>query len=501
MKAIIALLIIVILHFTPGSVHAQSNDLLSNTYSPSNRPRMVAEWENAIGVLIAWPLSIPKELVVELAKDTKLYVLVTGPEAKLAAIQWMTKWGVTPDRVKLITAPQGKDASWTRDWGPHAVFTPDGTLKFADAKYLYATPVSGQACDDTLHFLYYDQAHQIEQTKIDDVIPDYIASTTDMDLIKLPFAFTGGNVITDGQHSGFSTCMLTNENRYAGVTDETLFRDLNQYLGLDNYHLISNFELKGIQHIDCFMKMLDEERLFVQRPPKDHPLYDVYEGIVNQELSKLTNAYGRPYQILRLDTDRYKGNDLAAYSNSLILNQTVYVPLFNIKQDSVALKQWADAMPGYTIKGFPFPLNPEKKLAYYRPEVYDHGSWGWNGGDALHCRTRAIWDQNMIYISVDRLPSNMLKEKSYTVNVLIKDYSKGSLVPDGLRVYWRVKGDTNWKDVRLSPTNLKDQFAAHIPGNMADVTIEYYVEAKSNWGSKSVMPRTAPKGFYSFSIK
>jgi hypothetical protein len=36
---------------------------------------MVAEWEPAIGVLIAWPLSIPKELVMELAKDTKLYLL------------------------------------------------------------------------------------------------------------------------------------------------------------------------------------------------------------------------------------------------------------------------------------------------------------------------------------------------------------------------------------------------------------------------------------------
>lgn len=420
---------------------------------------------------------------------------------KQDAIQWLTKWGVLPDRVKFITAPQGIDASWTRDWGPHEVFTEDGTLKFADAKYLYATPVTGSLCDDSLQFLYYDDHHKILQTKIDDAIPDHIAAAYDMEIVKLPFAFTGGNVITDGQRVGFSTCVLTNENRFAGVTEEKLFHDINQLLGMDEYHIISNFEQHGIQHIDCFMKMLDEDRLLIMRPPANHPLYDQYEGIVTQELSKLTNAHGKPYQILRLDTDRYDGDELAAYSNSLILNQTVYVPLFNIRQDSVALQQWAAVMPGYTIKGFPFPLDPQKPQGYYRQDIYHHyGTNGWTGGDALHCRTRAIWNPTMIYMSVDRLDSIMPKAKSYPVYVIIKDYSKGSLVPDDLLVHWRVKGEESWKDIQLTPTEYKDQFKADIPGNQAHVTIEYYVQAHSNWGTRETLPRVAPKGFYSFTV-
>jgi len=482
------------------SLYGQSTSL--DSYTPSNRPRMVAEWESAVGVLIAWPLSIPKELVMELAKDTKLYLLVDGNKTRQEAVQWLTKWDVMPDRVRFITAPQGIDASWTRDWGPHAVFTPEGDLKLADAKYLYATPVTGIHCDDSLHFIYYDQNHQIEQTKIDDAIPDHIGAAIDEEVIKLPFAFTGGNVITDGQESGFSTCALLNENRYTGVTDEVFMRDVNQLLGMDNYHIISNFENHGIQHIDCFMKMLDEDRLFVIRPPKNHPMYDQYEGIVKQELSQLKNAHGRPYKILRLDTDVYKGDQLAAYSNSLILNQTVYVPLFGIHQDSVAMKQWRDAMPGYTVKGFAFPLSHKKKLAYYRPQVYDlYDSIGWTGGDALHCRTRAVWDPTMIYMSVDRLADTLLKAKNYPVNVILKDYSKGSLVPDGLLLNWHVKGEKIWKTVKLTPTDVKDHYSGSIPGNMVNVDIEYYVEAKSNWGTKAVMPRTAPKGVYSFTIQ
>jgi agmatine deiminase len=484
------------------TVSAQSGINNGYAYSPSNRPRMVAEWEPAIGVLIAWPLSIPKELVEELAKDTKLYILINDNKARADAVQWLTKWGLTPDRVRFLTAPQGVDVARTRDWGPPAVFTQDGDFKLANAKYLNSTPVTGLHCDDSLHFVYTDQHQQIIQTKIDDVIPNFIAAALDLDVVKLPFTFTGGNVIADGQHSGFSTCALLNENKFTGISEEELRKNLNELLGLDNYHFISNFENKGIQHIDCFMKMLDEDRLFVLRPPKDHPAYDLYEGIVNQELSQLKNAHGRPYKILRLDTDRFNGDDLAAYTNSLILNQTVYVPLFGIHQDSVALKQWAAAMPGYTIKGFPFPLHHGKKLAYYRPQVYElYDSIGWTGGDALHCRTRAIWDPNMIYMSVDRLPDTLAKARNYTINVVIKDYSKGSLVPESLLLDWHIRGDNNWRTIQLTPTAIKDQYAATLAGNMANVIIDYYVEAKSNWGTKAVMPVSAPKGFYSFTIQ
>lgn len=464
---------------------------------------MAAEWEPAVAVLIAWPLSLPKELLIELAKETKLYLLVQDLKAKQEAVQWLMKWKITPDRIKFITAPQGVDVAWTRDWGPHAVFTPDGQMKLADGKYLFATPVTGLSCTDSLQFLYYDENHKIQMTKVDDVIPDYIASSTELELLPLPFAFTGGNVITDGQRSGFSTCILTNENRYLSVADEKLFAEIQQLLGMDQYHVIPNFEADGIQHIDCFMKMLDEERLFVMRPPSDHPAFPIYEKIVKQDLAPLKNAYGRPYQILRLDTKPYNAEgDLAAYSNSLILNQTVYVPLFGIPQDSVALKQWQEAMPGYAVKGFLFPVKPEP---YYQPGFLHMNeasgrTIGWNSGDALHCRVRAVWDPNMIYMSMDRIPATVPKAKTYTFNVIIKDYSTGGLIPESLMLRWRMRGEETWKDVRLLPTGFPDQFSAAIQGKFGGATVEYYAEAKSNWGTVATIPRVAPKGFYSFSV-
>jgi hypothetical protein len=282
------------------------------------------------------------------------------------------------------------------------------------------------------------------------------------------------------------------------VSDEKFFKDAGRILGIRQYNILSNFEEDGIQHIDCYMKLLDEERILVMRPPSDHPASAVYEGIITHELSKLTNAWGKPYQILRIDTDTYTGDKLAAYSNSLILNKVVYVPLFGIPQDSVALSQWEAAMPGYTIKGFDFVLAKEPALRQQAREIYQ--GIGWDAGDALHCRTRAIWDPNMIYISVNRLPATVAKATAYSLDVIIKDYSKGSLSPETLKVIWRIKGKDDWKEIKLAPSDVPDHFKASLPGGQAGVTIQYYVTAHSNWGSNATMPRTAPNGYYEFKI-
>ncbi|MEO5906089.1 MAG: agmatine deiminase family protein [Saprospiraceae bacterium] len=477
------------------------NSKTHNTpFTPTGRPRMAAEWEPALGTLIAWPPSLPKKLITELAIDNKLFVLVEDRNAQKDAVTTFSKWGIMPNQVKFIQAPQGVDVSWTRDWGPHAVFTQHGTMKLADGRYLYATPKTGFTCDDSLELIYFDEKKQPLLTKTDDKIPDYIAEGMNLEIIHLPFVFTGGNVFTDGQRNGLSSCVLTNENRFSGVSDENFFLDVHQLLGLDNYHIISNFEESGIQHIDCLLKLLDEERIFVMRTPADHPLYEQYEGIVENELRYMKNAYGRPYQILRLDTDVYNSKGkLAAYSNSLILNKVVYVPLFGIPQDSIAMQQWREAMPGYTVKGFEFILNEEKVLSPDCRTLYKE--IGWNYGDALHCRARAIWDPEMIYISVDRPSSVVAAAENYPIVAIIKDYSLQGLVIEKTKLMWRMKGKSSWNEIPLTKSQLDDHYLGTIQGEHLNHTIEYYITAQSLSGKTETMPRTAPQGLYEFKVE
>ncbi len=502
MKNAFILLFVCGLLTLPSKAFAQ-NENTYPAFSPSDQTRMVAEWEPAVGVLVAWPPRIPHKLIQELAKDTKLHLLVENRKAMQDAITWLTKWEIYPDQVKFITSPHGVDVSWTRDWGPHAVYDTTGVMKLADGMYVYSTPLSGYACDDTLRFLFYDENGKIEPTIADDRIPRYIAGSVDLEMVELGFAFTGGNVISDGQQSAFSTCVLLNENNFMGI-DEAKFRTMaEEKLGITKYNILSNFEEYGIQHIDCYMKMLDEERLLVMRPPADHPASAVYEGIIEHELSQLTNAFGRPYEILRLDTDTFGDPrypmELAAYSNSLILNKAIYVPLFGIPQDTIALRQWREAMPGYEVKGFEFVVGREPHLAQ---DVYEHYDViGWRGGDALHCRTRAVWEPTMLYLSVDRIPRRVIKKDAYRVEVIIRDYSAGEPIPESLRVLWRVHGQIDWENVLLKPTGVPDHYAADIPGGQAGVTIEYYIAARSFWGTKATMPRVVPEAYYEFTIE
>jgi agmatine deiminase len=477
---------------------AQTTAEATHFYTQGNSNRTAAEWEPAKGTMIVWPLCVPYKLVVELAKDNHLYTLVENDSTKQEAMQWYSKWGIDPANTTFIFAPQGIDAWWTRDWGPHAVFTADGTMTLGDGKYIYATPTSDLSCSDSLHFLYRDKDKNILKTEIDDNATVLVGKGLNTPVLDLPFITTGGNVMTDGLGTAFSSCILLNENRFYQVPEEKFFSLNEQLLGFKDYHILSNFEIEdGIQHIDCLMKLLDEERILVAEPPKDHELYPIYENIVQQELKKIKTAYGRPYDILRIKTGRYFQERLAAYTNSIIVNKTIYVPLFQIKEDNEALETWRQAMPGYTVKGFEFALKIEPIVS--TPLQAHYQTYGWNDGDALHCRTRAVWDEQMLFITVKRLPAKVTLKEPLTVYVTIIDYSKKGLEPEYPKLFWRVKGAQNWTAESFKTADNSTHFWATIPAKASDTTIEYYVSAASKSGKRETMPRTAPDGFYSVS--
>jgi hypothetical protein len=299
---------------------------------------------------------------------------------------------------------------------------------------------------------------------------------------ELPFAMTGGNVMFDGRNTAMSTCVMTNENRDIGVADSEFFEGAKRFLGIKNYHIIPNFEAFGVQHIDCLLAFLDENRILIARTPEDHASYALYESIVAQ-ISQLKNSYGHPYEILRIDIERFDGEQLAAYTNALILNERVFVPLYGIDQDEQAMETWRRAMPGYEVLGFEQEDSP-------RP---------WYAGDAIHCRTRAIWDPGMLYMSHERMEQQVHAEDSFSVNIEIIDYSESGLVKKSLQLFSRVQGETEWQTTSLKHKKASIYRAA-IPGASSGQTVEYYFSAADKSDRQETLPRTAPGGFFSFDV-
>src|SRR5262249_33630290 len=150
-----------------------------------------------------------------------------------------------------------------------------------------------------------------------------------------------------------------------------------------------------------------------------HHAHEAIERVVC-ELSQLTNCYGRPYQLLRIDTPPYHLNKMANYTNSLIVNRKIYVPLYGIPGDRAALDTWQAAMPGYEVMGI------------------RHDGWGHS--DSLHCRVRGIWDAQMLWLTHRRMEACVPWASKFTLEVHVRDYSGAGLIAKRLHLAWRSHG-------------------------------------------------------------
>ncbi len=450
------------------------------TPAHGDQVRVAAEGEPALGALVRWPLMVPESLLVEIARDDTLFLLVEDEESKVEAEGELVEWGIDLANVRFIVAKQGGAHPWTRDWGPSARFSEEEGYSLVDP-WFDDYPLSGAGCESRL---YSQRRLLFRDFTSDDLATEVLADTLGFASLHVPIALTGGNALVDGHGTVFSTCTMLNENRALGVSEDQFFTAVRQQMGISRYVMIPNFELFGIQHIDCFLKLLDEERILVARPPEGHPHYERSEAIV-RELSLLTNAHGRPYQIIRIDTPPYWWDFMPAYTNSLILNRKVLVPLYGIPADRDALETWRKAMPGYQVIGFEH-----------------HGGWleRWMSFDALHCRTRAIWDPEMLYMAHKRIDETVAPAEAYPIEVKIRDYSQAGLIRETLELSWRLRGKDHWRVIPLEATANHGTYAASIPGAAAGQGVEYFLSASDHSGRRESLPRTAPDGYYSFTV-
>jgi agmatine deiminase len=343
-----------------------------STAPPSGIIRRCAQWEPVTGALIRYNygFGLPYGLIREYAEDITLHVLcVSGQQS--GCYSALEGQGVNMANVEMIDF--STNSMWTRDYGPQTVFA-DGDWGFVDHIYNRPRPL-----DDQVNW---------------DLGTLWSCPVYGTDLVH-----TGGNFLYDGHGTGFSTDLVWDEN--PGFSHAEIAEAMEDYLGITDYVVLPDISSTGIHHIDCWMKLLGEETILVKEVPPGHSHYDQLEANV-AALEALTNCYGRPYNIVRVMCGSLGGSNVAAYTNSMILNNKVFVPLFGISTDSAALATYRAAMPGYEVMGF---------------------TGGWLSDDAIHCRTMEIPDRHMLVVDTNPLQDRQTNTGACGVSVYVDDRS------------------------------------------------------------------------------
>lgn len=409
--------------------------------------RQCAEWEPVTGALVRYPFGLPAGVLREIAEEIELWVTVANQTEQNSCTSTLQGYGVNMANVRFVTS--GTNSIWTRDYGPQFMFDANGDQGIVDHHYNRPRP-------------------------LDDQVNYTVGAVWGLPVYGSPVIHTGGNFMCDGHGNGFSTRLVYDEN---SLPDPTVDAYMQSYLGISPYHVIQDIATGGIHHIDCWAKLLDERTLLVKQVATNHPDYARIEQNV-ATFRTYTNAYGEPYNIVRVFCGAYSG-DVAAYTNSIILNNKVIVPTFGLSGDAAALQAYRDAMPGYEVLGF---------------------TGSWLTDDAIHCRAMGIHDKYMLRVDVAPLPDTVAVPGDIRLGAVVDDRSETGLKADSVRVYWRVAGAPSFQSVGMTASAYPDSFYGYIPIQPPGTEIEYYVFAADNTNRRSTRPPSAPAGSYSFVV-
>ena len=387
-------------------------------------PSTVTQPQNQIQLSLTGPrvFGIPNDLIIRMQQaDSRqpvhIFIMCADLDQQCVVIDSLTATAKSENLQfdpKLIHfVPWDTDTYWTRDYGPWWVQNKH-TDYFGIAKHVYTTLGGGsvglvegaEGVDPNVGSGIFRPNDDYGADKFSDYLNAPIRvwnGATWNATKKLPpidvhnWYFTGlldvgGNYMVTGDGIIASSYLVAAQNelpvrKEAQTTDpcshvieermEYILEQLNRFMGIHTYHVLTDPSGTYIGHIDCWGKFL-APRKFLIAESEDAKVNDAYNHIAES----FKNEGFEVYRILCQDIfipntmGSASAATTSAYTNSLILNDHVYVPIVGGKfkdYDEKALAVYREALPDYTIVGIiGKPENP------------------WYGTDALHCRTRGI---------------------------------------------------------------------------------------------------------------
>jgi agmatine deiminase len=402
---------------TPEEASGLYDSRVFTETDPPLNPRSIAEFERMAAVMIRYPFGIPYSLIQALADNHPLVTIVSGVSQENTVRSLYTSQGVNLDNCSFLHAPT--NSYWTRDYGPW--FVQNGA-EIAVMDFPYNRPRPS-----------------------DDEIPVELAAWWNLPLYGMNLYHTGGNWMSDGYGKAASSDLVMTEN--PGMNDAEVGQLVQDYLGVDTYHRLPDPNNTYIDHIDCWGKFLDVDKVLIRSVPMSHAQYDEIEAVADYFASSLS-GWNRPYQVIRVYTP-----DDEPYTNSLIVNGHVYVPLTGGSWDDEAIATYESALPGCEISGYVWS--------------------SWYSTDALHCRTKGLADPGLLHLHHIPLPDTLSGQSTLDFESTITACSGQSLITDSLALRWRMNGG-EWQQSPLAE-GTDGIWTASLPAS--DGLLEYVLQA------------------------
>ena len=414
---------------------------LRDGQTPTAPVTAVAEFQPMSGVMIAYPLGIPVALVRELSQIIPVKVLVNNNFDQTEAQNYFSSNQVNMTNIEFWVIYH--DSYWVRDYGPWFII--DGQDSLAVVDFTYNRPARPN-----------DDASMIQ-----------VANNLSLTRYDMPMVHTGGNYMVDGYGTAASTMLVEQEN--PSETTSSLQQIAHDYLGIDNYIFTIDPPGDYIAHIDCWGKFLAVDKVLIGQVSPSNPHYNNYESVA-QLFANTVTPWGNHYQVFRvpMNLNAYRATP---YTNSLIVNDHVFVPITGNTHDQEAIAVYQQAMPGYTI----VPIMQSE----YTP---------WESTDALHCRTHELADKGMLYLKHYPLLGFQSLSEEMNVTATIKALSGSNLVTDSLLIFYRIN-DGEWQSSPLIELNANEygfDFATLNLQNNDEV--RYYLFAKDESGRREKHP-------------
>jgi len=437
------------------------------TPPPTNPVRTAAEWEEVEYLVITWdPFfdNILRQIVAVGVNECKIIITTQQQEAVAG---YLTENGI--DLTNVTFLDEGWNSIWIRDYSGNTVYT-DTVGERALVDWIYNRP---RPLDNIM-----PEAHA-------EIIgaPLYITDSGSNDLVN-----TGGNFMTDGLGTAFASELILEENgedNEYGVTEKTeedIDEIMEEYMGIHTYIKMPVLPFDGIHHIDMHMKLLDEETILVSRYPEGVADGPQIEANIAYVLENFQSPFGTPYRIKWIDAPPSEGGNYPdtngyyrTYSNMVIINKSILVPVYRPEVDEPALDYLQELMPGYNIVGIDVDNDDEPLIA---------------SSGALHCITHTIGVAEPLLIvhqPVREAPSGAM----VGINAMIRHASGIS----GAKVLWRDNGTDTFNETAMALTE-DDNWAAEIPTNADGTDAEYYIWAEAASGKTLTRPLVAPDGFW-----